>query len=471
MRKPLTGTIFSTLILLSILIGISGCTKTPRSPATVAVPSVVTLNVISSLSSTTVQSGGVNTNNNGSDILTNGVCYSATNQTPTITDSKTSDAVNLTSSGFVSQLTGLTPSTTYYLRAYATNSGGAGYGAVVKFTTNASGTGVTSTVSTIAGGSTYGYQDGTGAGALLSGPQAMTFYSGNVYIMDAINNAIRTMTPAGAVSTYTNLNLGLVNGPIASALFYGPRSIAFDAQGNAYVADLGNNVIRKITAAGVVSTFAGNGTYGYVDGSGAVVEFRSPSGLAVDASGNVYVADRDNNLIREITPAGVVSTIAGYPPQVGGGPIAGYFDGSGTTVYGTAALFNGPTSVAVDASGNVYVADHGNRSIRMISSAGVVTTVAGTPVQKYLVGSPVAISIDATGNLFIADESGRILEITAAKVLYTLAGTVNQSGYLNGAGTAALFNDPQGVCVDTQGNVYVGDFNNNVIRKIVVKFQ
>jgi len=471
MRKPLTGRIFSTLILLSVIVGISSCTKTPRLANTVAVPSVVTLNVISSLTSTTVQTGGVNTNNNGSDIISNGVVYSSTNQTPTITDSKTTDTINLTNSGFVSRLKGLTPATTYYLRAYATNAGGAGYGAVVKFTTNASGTGFTSTVSTFAGGTTYGYQTGTGTAALFSGPQALTYNNGNIYVIDAVNNAIRTMTTGAVVANYTNPTLGYIDGPLASAEFYAPRSIAFDAAGNAYVADMNNNIIRKITTAGVVSTFAGNGTYGYVDGSGSVVEFRNPTGLCVDASGNVYVADRGNNLIRKITSAGVVSTLAGYPPQVGGGPIAGYLDGSGTTTYGTAALFNSPTSVAVDASGNVYVADYGNHSIRMITSAGVVSTLAGTPVQKYLIGAPVTVSIDANGNLFVVDQTGRLLEITAAKVLYVLAGAINTADYIDGAGASARFNNPQGAAVDAQGNIYVSDFNNNVIRKVVVKFQ
>lgn len=471
MRKPLTGTIFSAIITLSILIGISGCTKTPTVSSSVLPPSVVTLNVISSLASTTAQSGGIITNTNYGDISANGVCWSATNQTPTIADSKTSDTVNTTNAGFISRLTGLAPSTTYYLRAYATNAGGPGYGAVIKFTTTASGTGLTSTVSTFAGGSTYGYLDGTGTAALFSGPQALTYNNGNVYVIDALNNLIRKMTTTAVVSSYTNPTLGYADGAIASATFYGPRSIAFDATGNAYVADLGNNLIRKITPAGVVSTFAGNGLYGYVDGTGSFVEFRSPSGVACDATGNVYVADRGNNLIRKITPAGVVSTLAGYPPQVGGGPVTGYFDGSGTTVYGTAALFSSPTSVAVDATGNVYVADQGNRAIRMITSAGVVTTLAGNPVQKNVVGAPVAISIDAAGNLYIADSSGRILEITAAKVLYTLAGALNTSGYIDGPGTTALFNNPQGVTADAAGNVYVGDFYNNVIRKIVPKFQ
>jgi streptogramin lyase len=233
-----------------------------------------------------------------------------------------------------------------------------------------------------------------------------------------------------------------------------------------YVGEIGNDVVRKITAAGVVSTFSGNGTQGYAEGAVSVAKYRSPNGVAVDGSGNVYVADRGNNLIRKITPAGVTSILAGYPPQVGANPITGYID-----TVGTLALFNGPTALAVDSKGNVYVADHGNRAIRMITPAGVVTTLAGSPVQKNVVGAPVALACDAAGNLFIADETGRVLEITTARVLYTLAGGLNASGFVNGSGTSALFNNPQGVAVDAQGNIYVSDFSNNSIRKIVAKFQ
>ncbi|HEY0245693.1 MAG TPA: hypothetical protein VGC01_09030, partial [Mucilaginibacter sp.] len=251
---------------------------------------------------------------------------------------------------------------------------------------------------------------------------------------------------------------------------YGPRSIAFDAQGNAYVADLGNNVIRKITPAGVVSTFAGNGKVGYADGSTpSIIEFNSPQGVAVDGSGNVYVADRGNNLIRKITQAGVVSTVAGRLAAVGfaQSTAPGYADGTGDL-----AIFNSPNALACDAAGNIYVADQGNTAIRMVTPAGVVTTIAGSPVQKTVVGAVTAITVDAAGNIFAADQSGRILEVTAnTKTLYTLAGAINNAGYVDGIGTVARFSNPQGVAVDAQGVVYVGDFNNNVIRKIIVKTQ
>jgi sugar lactone lactonase YvrE len=469
MRKSLSGAIFSTLILLSIIIGVTGCTKTPTLSTSLTAPSVVTYNVISSLTQTTAQSGGITTNGNGGDILGNGVCWSSTNQVPTIADSKTADTVNAT--GFTSRITGLTPGTKYYLRAYSSNAAGPGYGAVITFTTPTSLSSLTTTVTTFAGSTsgTYGFLDGTGTAALFSGPQGLAYnpVAGNIYVMDALNNAIRTVTTGAVVTTLTNPALGLINGPLATAQFYGPRSVAFDAAGNAYVADYGNNVIRKITPAGAVTTFAGSGIGGYVEGAGNQAQFNGPQGVAVDAKGNVYVADRYNNAIRKITPAGVVSTLAGYLSQVVSGLfIAGYLDGTGTT-----AAFSQPTAVACDAAGNVYVADNGNHAVRMITPAAVVTTLAGNPVQKNVVGAPSSIGVDATGNIFITDESGRVLEITAAKVLYTLAGTLNTAGFVNGTGAASLFSSPQGVTVDTQGNVYVSDFNNNVIRKIVVKFQ
>lgn len=435
---------------------------------------MVTLNVVSNATPTSVTSGGVVTYNSGT-ISANGVCWSSTNQTPTIADSKTADTINV--NGFTSRIKGLTPSTTYYLRAYATNEGGTGYGSVLKFTTPT--TTITTTVSTIAGSANYGYMDGVGASALFSGPQSLTYnpLNGNIYIMDALNNAIRTMSSTGTVSTWGNTALGYADGPLANALFYAPRSVAFDAQGNAYIADLGNNLIRKITTAGVVSTIAGNGRAGHIDGTVTAkldtVEFNSPQGIAVDASGNVYVADRGNNAIRKITPGGAVYTIAGGAGAIQASyttvlpSVAGYADAAGLQ-----AQFNSPSAVALDGQGNLYVADQKNRAIRVIAlSTGMVTTLAGTPVQKTLIGAPVALNFDNKGNLYIADASGRILEITSTKVLYTLAGSYNNAGYTDGAGSAALFSNPQGVAVDAQGNIYVGDFNNNVIRKIVIKVQ
>jgi len=472
MRKPFSGTIFSALILLSIIILSFGCNKVPTDPSSTVVPSVVTYALISNVSQTTALSGGVITANQYGNITANGVCWSSVNAVPTIADSKTTDTLN--NNGFNSTITGLAGNTTYYVRAYATNAAGTGYGSVVKFTTLSTPGVVTATVTTLAGSTagTYGFADGAGTAALFNGPQGIAYNSiaNNLYVSDILNNLIRTMTPAGQVTTLTQPTLGLVNGPLSSALFYSPSSVAFDTQGNAYVADIGNNVIRKITTTGTVTTLAGNGVYGYVDGAGTVAEFAAPQGIAVDAQGVVYVADRGNNLIREITPAGVVSTLAGGITAVGISQQSapGYVDG----VAGNVVVFNRPSSLALDHQGNLYVSDINNKTIRVVTiSNGATSTLAGNSTQKNLLGAPNAVASDAAGNLFIADQSGRVLEITTQKVLYILAGALNTSGFTNGVGAAARFNNPEGIAVDAQGNIYVSDFGNNVIRKITVKVQ
>ncbi|GAB2987821.1 hypothetical protein GCM10027049_29940 [Mucilaginibacter puniceus] len=462
MKKFISGTVFLIVLFLTIIIVGSGCKKVNETPAPI-VPVVVTANIVSEVGQTTAQSGGVVYNNNGSTILALGVCWSSTNQTPTIADSKTSDA--LTYDAYTSNLTGLTANTTYYVRAYATSGNGTGYGGAVTFKTNATAAIITTNVTTIAGSATTGKIDGPGASALFDGPDALGFNpsTGNIYISDTYNNSIRTMTTSGTVATLTNGTLGFANGPLASALFYGPKGFAFDAQGNTYVADMGNSIIRKITPGGVVSTFTGISFPGYVDGEAAVAKFNNPVSVAIDASGNVYIADRSNNVIRKSTSAGVVSTLAGYPGTLG----SGWFDASGAN-----AKFKTPTAVAVNAAGTkLYVADRDNNAIRVVNIAdATVTTLAGNPLFPDLIGQPTALTIDAQDNLFITDQRGRIFELTVAGVLYKLAGALT-SGNVNGTGTAARFNNPQGIAKDAQGNVYVADYGNNTIRKIAITVQ
>ena len=320
------------------------------------------------------------------------------------------------------------------------------------------------TVSTLAGQNIAGNMDGQGTTALLSSPASVAVDTkGNLYVADATNNKIRKITPDGLVTTFTGKQTpGKKDGPIAEATFYYPAGIAIDTKGNLYIADKGNHVIRKIatngmvstlagsgernsldgpgnkasfdkpvavavdtagniyvadaanhkirkiTPGGIVSTLAGSGALGSLDGKGTAASFYNPSGIAVDIAGNVYVADHDNNRIRKITPDGLVSTIAGSDT-------IGNTDGSGSQ----ASFFN-PSDVAVDAAGNVYITDQVNHKVRRLSATGEVTTLAGS-------------------------------------------GT---AGSVDGAGTVASFNYPSGIAVDSSGNIYVADQLNCKIRKI-----
>jgi len=455
---------------LSTLIIISGCKKSTPTSDIVTIPLVYTTGAIINLTTTTAQAGGVVTYNGAGIITLNGVCYSSTNQTPTTADTKSAapvDSTGIAITSFISGLTGLTPGTTYYLRAYAVNSAGVGYGGVLKFTTSSTVTGITTTVSTFAGNGTAGYLDGSALGAMFNNPQGVAVDSkNNVYVTDSFNDLVREIS-GGTVSTIAgNQTLGFLNGPALSAEFYAPSGGAFDSQGNLYIADFGNNVIRKITPAGVVSTYAGTGTAGYQNGAidsanlksslDSLAIFNNPQGVAVDASGNVFVADKGNNVIREILTNGRTKTVAGNA-------VPGFIDATDAAAY-----FDQPSGVAVDSKDNVYVTDQGNSALRVITSAGVVTTLVGNRAQSSLLGFPSAITADSQGNVYFTDEGGRVFEFTTNKVLYNLAGTYNVPGLTNGPGTSATFNYPQGIAIDGSGNLYVGDQYNNVIRKIVI---
>ena len=261
---------------------------------------------------------------------------------------------------------------------------------------------------------------------------------------------------------------GNADGTGAGASFSSPTGAAVDASGNVYVADSANNTIRKITPAGVVTTLAGRaGFAGKLDGTGSDARFRVPAGVTVDGGGNVYVADQQNHTIRKITSDGVVTTLAGS------GGVAG--SANGTT---TAARFDNPTSVAVDGSGNVYVADSGNNTIRMVTSDGVVTTLAGlagSTGSTDATGSaarftnPIGITVESGGaNIYVADHDNHtIRKVTSAGVVTTLAGSAGFAGKVNAIiGANARFEYPRGVAVDGSGNVYVADMSNQAIRKV-----
>jgi hypothetical protein len=341
-------------------------------------------------------------------------------------------------------------------------------------------TGVVTTLAGTAG--SRGSADGTGAAARFSGPYGVAVDgAGNVFVADSGNNTIRKVTPTGVVTTLAGSAgpRGSADGTGAAARFSGPYGVAVDGAGNVFVADQGNYTIRKVTPAGVVTTLAGSaGSDGSEDGVGAAARFSDPSGVAVDGAGNVFVAESGNiadsgeSTIRKITPAGVVTTLAGTAGS------SGSADGTGA-----AARFYQPSGVAVDGAGNVLVADRGNNTIRKITPAGVVTTLAGSAgssgsadgtgavarfsiTYMYSTG-PGGIAVDGASNIFVADTNNNtIRKITPAGVVTTLAGTAGSDGSADGTGAAARFIDPSGVAVDGAGNVFVADFNNHTIRKI-----
>ena len=325
-------------------------------------------------------------------------------------------------------------------------------------------------VTTVAGLlSTTGISDGTGTAARFAYPAGTALdRDGNLLVADQGANTIRKVTlPGGVVTTVAGMgpSAGTANGTGAQARFYQPIGAAVDGAGNVYVAELGSQTIRKVTSAGVVSTLAGAaGSSGTNDGTGSAARFTSPIGLALDSATNLYVGDSGNNLIRKITPGGVVTTLAGMPGYYGSD------DGAATN-----ASFYQPAGVAVDGLGNVYVADSGNQTIRKISS-GVVTTLAGSPGTpgsadgrgtNALFNGPSGVRTDAAGNVFVADTYNHtIRKITPAGLTTTVAGLAGQPGAVDGIGTAARFSSPTDLTLDGATNLYVADSDNNLIRKI-----
>ena len=270
------------------------------------------------------------------------------------------------------------------------------------------------------------------------------------------------------VSTFAGLagNRGGTDGTGTAARFNTPIGVAVDNAANVYVADYGNSTIRKITANGTVSTLAGlAGSIGRADGAGSVARFNSPLGVAVDSVGNVYVGDGRNFTIRKITPEATVSTLAGLAGSDGSA------DGTGSE-----ARFNYPEGVAVDRTGNIYVGDSGNSTIRKIGSSGVVSTLAGLAGgsgsddgtgSAARFSGPTGVAVDSAGNVYVADENNStIRKITPTAVVSTLAGLADYGGSTDGKGSVARFVSPSGVAVDSANNVYVADSYNNNIRKI-----
>jgi sugar lactone lactonase YvrE len=319
-------------------------------------------------------------------------------------------------------------------------------------------------VITIAGNGQRGREDGQGELAQFNWPTGVAVGPDwTVYAADYANHLIRKISPDGLVTTLAgDGEPGWHDGAASDAQFNGPDGIALAPSGDLYVADADNRRIRKVAPDGTVTTVAGDGRPGARDGPALTAQFLYPTGVAVDQSGTLYVADRGGHTIRTITPQGVVSTLAGD-----GRP--GYTDGMGTT-----AQFHDPMSVAVDRSGRLFVTDSGSHAIRMITPQGLVSTLAGSPRSGSSDGTgraarfswPTGLALDAAGNLYVADSNNALIrEVTPDGVVITLAG-LGHPGSEDGPGSMAGFHFPTGVAVDREGDVYVADSANNMIRRI-----
>ncbi|RZL04808.1 MAG: hypothetical protein EOO62_20450 [Hymenobacter sp.] len=326
-------------------------------------------------------------------------------------------------------------------------------------------------VSTLAGTGTSGRVDGPGSTATFAGPgQAALDAQGNLYVADTENHCIRKITPAGLVSTLAgNGTAGYLDGPAATAAFNSPMGVAVDRQGMVYVADNRNNCIRAISPAGMVSTWAGTTAPGLQDGPAATARFWEPIGLACDQQGRLYVADARNERIRLINPLGVVSTLAGSGPTDVKFVPDNFADGPAA-----AALFYSPTGVAVDGQGSVYVADYNNHRIRKIA-AGTVSTVAGStggyaegPGSQAKLYLPTSLAVDAGGVLYVADwGNGCLRRIEPTGQVSLLAGNPGTLGYADGLAATSLFSRSVGIAVLPSGAIlYVADSNNRRIRQL-----
>ncbi len=325
------------------------------------------------------------------------------------------------------------------------------------------------TIRTFAGSTTPGSTNALGTSARFTHLVGLGADStGNIYVADTENSTIRKITPDGNVSTLAGLagNSGGSDGIGASARFYGPEAVAANAAGQLFVADSANNTIRKIVGNNV-GTFAGMaGVSNSFDGAGTNAQFYHPEGIATDLAGNIYVADTWNHTIRKITSAGVVTTLAG---------LAGNFGAADGT--NSKARFNRPTGLAVDAATNIFVADSLNHTIRKIAPTGAVSTIAGlagvwgsadgtnSDARFYL---PEGIGIAPNGDLFITDSGNQTLRkislLGTNWVVSTVAGLSGFAGSTNGTGSNAQFYFPAAIGFDNAGYLYVADTGNNMIR-------
>lgn len=345
-------------------------------------------------------------------------------------------------------------------------------------------------ITTVVGIGTHGYtgDNGPATAAQLYFPAGFDFdASGNLFIADEVNNVIRRVNTSGIITTVVGNGYGAGlsyggytgdNGPATAAELNAPTDLAFDNFGNLYIADLWNNVIRKVNNSGIISTVAGNGYgaglgyggYAGDNGPATDAELSGPSGVTFDLSGNLLISDQTNNVVRKVNTSGVITTVAGNAS-------AGY---SGDNGSATDAKFCGPTCVAVDKYGNLLIADQCNSCIRKVNSSGVITTVAGNGTSGYSGDNSPAtnaelhyttgVCVDTFANFFIDDYFNHVIrKVNTSGIITTIAGD-GTPGYFgdNGPATAAKLYKPYATKVDSHGNLFIGDCYNHVIRKVTL---
>ncbi len=329
-------------------------------------------------------------------------------------------------------------------------------------------------ISTVAGDGAVFYAGDGGApqNAIMHNPSSVAYSSTGLYVADTNNQRVRQISTNGTISTVAGTGTpgyGGDGGAPASAQLLYPSAVAVDASGFLYIADRGNQRIRKVVN-GVINTIAGNGTAGYSGDGGQAVSatLNLPTGLAVDSAGDVYISDFGNSVVRKVSVSGVITTIAGS-----GTP--GY---SGDGGRAASAQLNGPMGLALDGAGNLYIADSANHVVRIVTPSGVISTFAGNgnlgyagdggPAMSAVLSTPVGLSIDSSGNVYISDSGNNgVRMVTPGALIVTVAGT-GATGYSGDGGPAnqATFNTASGIGLDVEGDLYVADSGNNAVRML-----
>jgi gliding motility-associated-like protein len=330
-------------------------------------------------------------------------------------------------------------------------------------------------ITTVAGNGTVGFSGmgGPAASAQLCDPQsACTDNAGNVYVADLDNHVVWKINSSNIISIFAGTGLlgsSGDGGPAGDAKIGYPYGVCSDDAGNIYITDQYNQTVRKVDINGNISTIAGNGTFGYSGDGGPAInaQLYAPCGICADKSGNIFLAEFGNQVIRKISSTGIISTVAGIG-------MLGY---SGDGGLATDAMLNSPTGVSVDNDGNIYIADMGNSRIRKVDGLGIITNFAGNDIGYSGDGGPATLSklkypyfvyADSNGNVYISDTGNGVLRmVTSDGTISTVAGN-GQLGYSGDGGTAtsAQLFSPGGICIDNGGNIYIADAGSHVVRKI-----